>query len=78
MASSFSTICGSKFFSAFFYLLFKSVSSLSIVQRYRGRFGKHAQHIAVGLVEFAIDRVHIDVEVAGDLVLGDQWCNDGG
>ncbi len=63
-------------FGAFFDLLLEPLRPLGIIQRHRGLVGQHAQHIAVGLVERAIERIHVHVEVAGDLVLGDQRCND--
>ena len=59
-----------------FDLLFESHDQTRIIQGDGALIRQHTEHVAVGVVERAVERVHVYVEVAEDLVLGDERGND--
>ncbi len=61
-----------EFPGSFFDLLLKALRPLRIIQRDRRLVCQHAKHVAVGFIKPAIKGVHIDIQVAEDLVLDDQ------
>src|SRR5204862_6708348 len=61
---------------ALFDLLLEALRPLRVVERDRGLVGEEPQHVAVGLVEAAVDAIHVGVEIAEELRLDDERRDD--
>ncbi len=55
-----------------FDLALEFFQQTGIIQCDGGLIRQHAKHVAVGLVERAVEGGHVHVEVAEDLILGDE------
>ena len=61
---------------ALFDLLLEALRPLRVVERDGGLVGEEPQHVAVGLVEAAVDAIHVGVEIAEELRLDDERRDD--
>ena len=57
-------------------LALQPLRPLRVVERDRRLVGEHSHHVAVGVVEAAVDAVHVDVEVAQQRALRDERRDD--
>ena len=65
-----------KFSGSFLDLELESLRPINIVQCDSGLIRQHAEHVAVHFGEGAVERIHIGVDVADNLVLRDEWGDD--